>query len=726
MKGTVFLILAIIWVTASLADATDNDTLADQHFAEAVKLLGQADHEAAIAEYEKVIELAPESEIAQDAQYWIGQSYFRMGRYDKALSVFEEIVQAYPESAIVPVTQLMVTRVQQEKKNGKPKKRNIESDSGTIIDPETGIKYTRIKVLAGENDVITYTTGGIDISPNEKFLIWEKRVVPVDGGATFDLVDMPANRGSWSPDGRKICFYSDEAIWVIPVSPDTGKAVGTAKKLLDGEYRYQMPVSWSPDSETITFERRDKEEVGYIYTLSTKDNTLTQITHDPVYEGHPIWSPDGEKIAYNRGNEIRIIPAEGGEPREIVDRGRPASWSSDSNWLAYNYPLTLVHVTRMSKIVVRQPGAIGSFLSWSSEGAKLLFYRPSYDSKSVLKVVSASGGPSFELGDSLSIGAWEQSWSPDGKMVIVKGKDSDGKSVFWEIPLAGGDALPLRLDVSVDVEPWLMSLSPDCKKAFFAANADGDAKDLWVVPVSLEDGRTTGPAVKIFSAWDAKTAYNITFSWSPDGTKIALIHGYDVWIASTEGDDPVQVETEEGEFTPVWSPDGRMIAHRVYYSENEKALRVLSVSDGKITKILETPRQPDRRIEYTWSPDSREVAIHSKGVISVISVADGSSRLIADPERLGIADFWGIQWSPDGKNLAFLTDQSEEICVIPVKGGEITRLAADDSGEKYFLYWSPDGKWLSYNSDQAIKTRPEGAIWEADLSELLSGEESGR
>ncbi len=725
MKGTVFLILAIIWVTASLAPATDNDTLAGQHFEQAVELLRGADHEAAIVEYEKVMELAPESEIAQDAQYWIGQSYFRMGHYNKALSVFEEIVHAYPESAIAPVTQLMVARVQQEKKNGKPKKGNIESDSGTIIDSETGIKYTRIKALTGENDVITYTTGGIDISPNGKFLIWEKRVVPVGGGATFDLVDMPANRGSWSPDGRKICFYSDGAIWVIPVSPDTGKAVGTAKKLLDGEYRFQQIVNWSPDSEKIVFGRRDKESRGDIYTLSVTDGTLTQITDDPVYEGHPIWSPDGKKIAYNRGNEIRIIPAEGGEPREIVDRGRPASWSWDSNWLVYSYPLTLVHITRMSKIVVKQPDAIGNFLSWSSEGAKMLFYRPSYDNRSVLKVVSISGGPSFELGDSLSIGAWEQSWSPDGKMVIVKGRDSDGNPAFWGIPLAGGDALPLRLDVSVDGEQWLMSLSPDCKKAFFAVNADGDAKDLWVVPVSLEDGRTTGPAIKIFSAWDAKTAYNITFSWSPDGTKIALIHGYDVWIASTEGDDPVQVETEEAEFTPIWSPDGNMIAHRVYYSENEKAFRVLSVSDGKITNILETPRGPDKRIKYTWSPDSKEVAIRSKGVISAISVADGSSRLIADPKRLGTTDFWEIQWSPDGQNLALLMDHSQ-IAVVPVKGGEITRLAADDSGEKYFLYWSPDGKWLSYNSDQAVKTRPEGAIWEADLSELLNGEESGR
>jgi Tol biopolymer transport system component len=34
--------------------------------------------------------------------------------------------------------------------------------------------------------------------------------------------------------------------------------------------------------------------------------------------------------------------------------------------------------------------------------------------------------------------------------------------------------------------------------------------------------------------------------------------------------------------------------------------------------------------------------------------------------------------------------------------------------------WSPDGKWISYSSDEQMRTRPEGTIWEADVSEFLS------
>jgi len=49
-------------------------------------------------------------------------------------------------------------------------------------------------------------------------------------------------------------------------------------------------------------------------------------------------------------------------------------------------------------------------------------------------------------------------------------------------------------------------------------------------------------------------------------------------------------------------------------------------------------------------------------------------------------------------------------------------LATDDTGGKYWLYWSPDGKRISYNSDGYVKLRT-AAIWEADVSELLSGME---
>jgi ankyrin repeat protein len=92
------------------------NTEAEQHFEKANELRKVTDHDAAIAEYEKVISLSPNSRIAQDAQYWIGQCYFEDGQFDAALSAFEKLLDEYPASPIVPSTKQMIERIQQAKK----------------------------------------------------------------------------------------------------------------------------------------------------------------------------------------------------------------------------------------------------------------------------------------------------------------------------------------------------------------------------------------------------------------------------------------------------------------------------------------------------------------------------------------------------------------------------------------------------------------------------------
>jgi len=116
---TVCLILATVPGISSLilADiASETDTKAQQHFEKANELRKLADYDAAIAEYNKVISLSPKSKIAQDAQYWVGQSYFGAGQFDAALSAFQKLLDEYPASAIIPSTKLMIERIQQAKK----------------------------------------------------------------------------------------------------------------------------------------------------------------------------------------------------------------------------------------------------------------------------------------------------------------------------------------------------------------------------------------------------------------------------------------------------------------------------------------------------------------------------------------------------------------------------------------------------------------------------------
>ncbi|MFC1716443.1 sigma-70 family RNA polymerase sigma factor, partial [Candidatus Poribacteria bacterium] len=487
-------------------------------------------------------------------------------------------------------------------------KQGATSDKDVIIDPRTGIKYTKTKslTLVGKSNV-DLSPDWLNLSPNGKFLLSGKSVVPMDGGDPFHLVDMPVAAGSWSPDGRKVVFYSRGSIWMIPVSPDTGRAADQARKLLDGEYWNQIIVGWSPNSERIVFERIDKEIRGDIWTLSVTDGSLTRITDDPVRERRPTWSPDGKTIAYNKregGGEIWVVSAESRTPGKIIDKGYRPSWSPDSAWLVYKVArrdrkFRFFRLADGRKLDITPPDEVGQFFSWSTDGKKMLFYRSPYEEKFSFKVVSTSGGLSFELGRNLKLYPYSQFWTPDSRMIITAGSESsasrtdpytlsmiitageskDGKSGFWIIPLSGGEPFLLELDVLAPGESNLRTLSPDCRKLIFAAQQDDGTADLWVASISMEDGRAIGPAVKIFDGWGANVGLSKR-GWSTDGMKIATSRDGDIWIASAQGGEPVQITNAPGgEYYPAWSPDGEMIAY-TYRSEGE-SIMVVSASGGE-------------------------------------------------------------------------------------------------------------------------------------------------
>lgn len=174
---------------------------------------------------------------------------------------------------------------------------NDYPDERTIVDPETGIKYTKIRIFVGKNDVIN-DIGGIHLSPDGRFVVLENKVVPLNGSDPFDLVDMKALRATYASGMKKAAFFADSAIWIVPVSPETGRANGKPEKLLSGGYNYQHPVSWSPDGEKIAFVRMDKTITEDIWTLSLSDRKLLPVTDSPGLEHYPAWSPDGKTIAY--------------------------------------------------------------------------------------------------------------------------------------------------------------------------------------------------------------------------------------------------------------------------------------------------------------------------------------------------------------------------------------------------------------------------------------------
>ena len=127
----ILVMLCLVWTISAApvcraAHSTGGSETTDEHFDRARGLLNAGRYEEAAKEFEVVVKLTPDgSKVGQNARYWVGQSYFRMGQFDKALSTFEKLIEDHPGSAIVPVAQLMVERVQRYRKDHQPTFRKI-------------------------------------------------------------------------------------------------------------------------------------------------------------------------------------------------------------------------------------------------------------------------------------------------------------------------------------------------------------------------------------------------------------------------------------------------------------------------------------------------------------------------------------------------------------------------------------------------------------------------
>ncbi|MCP4633189.1 MAG: hypothetical protein GY855_09715 [candidate division Zixibacteria bacterium] len=142
---------------------------------------------------------------------------------------------------------------------------------------------------------------------------------PVGGGSEVTIISASYDSYSlgwfcFSPDGTQIAYCAAIGDWTnnnfdIYVMPVTG---GTSQQLTTNTARDAYPV-WSPDGEYIAFSS-DRSGNRDIWMIPAKGGIPTQLTNSPEIEYCPDWSPDGKKIAYAGKGGIWVIDAPTYEP----------------------------------------------------------------------------------------------------------------------------------------------------------------------------------------------------------------------------------------------------------------------------------------------------------------------------------------------------------------------------------------------------------------------------
>lgn len=149
------------------------------------------------------------------------------------------------------------------------------------------------------------------------------------------------------------------------------------------------------------------------------------------------------------------------------------------------------------------------------------------------------------------------------------------------------------------------------------------------------------------------------------------------------------------EYAPVWSPDGRRLAHHTLTADGRDALVVFDLDTGRQAATVDVGFPPVGAVEASWSPEGSRLAYWStsdaSNEIRVLDVATGTSSNLTDHPS---ADRFPA-WSPSENLLAFWTDRSGR--------GELWLMASDGTGPRALAEigaahapsaWSPAGQRL--------------------------------
>lgn len=720
----------------SQSDALMN---AQKSFRLASGLVKQSRLESALAEYQNVIRLAPESVQAVESELWTGHCQYKLGKLKEAVATLNTLIREHPENVLIPAAELMISQVRQAIGNEPPMKNNpvITLDDSTIKDTITGIKYTRINSWAGKNDILLHASSITDISPKGRFLIHKNLVIPFDNSDPIEIHETQPSGYSYSrlsPDGSSIAFRTDSALFIIPVSPESGRPTGPANELIKGNDSSLKEFSWSPDGKSLVMTVYNENFESWLNIFNFKDSSFTKITQTFTtgMARNPVCSRNGSNFLYQWRNLsydfiIKLSSATSGKSLTLVDSCLNYNHfilSPDNGWILYKNKAGIPNLFRLAdkqKKELVPPEEVGDFVSWAGPGSKVYYYRNSYESDTVISVASINGGPVFECGG--QPGQWLVDWLPDSKGLIVAGPGKTGQNSLRLVSLGNQES---KLFAGLSNTGSFPSFSPDRSHLLLELGLAGRLTDLSSIAVSLRDGKVAGEAVLFFRGF---TGYALDCAWSPDGKKIAVCNQGELYICYPEaGETPVQLTTTPYlENFPLWSPDGNLIA---VFESATTLLRIIRANDGEVIRSFENVEY------YDWIPPKTEIIIaNHDGLLFSFELTTGKVRNISNWKELSNSpELWDLKCSPDGKwvaiegynnNIEFGTS----IYLINVTDGTGTEIAGEDPGDKDRLIWSPDSRWIAYVSDRSKKVRLESTLWEADLTEFMNkmkpGDETG-
>jgi dipeptidyl aminopeptidase/acylaminoacyl peptidase len=240
-------------------------------------------------------------------------------------------------------------------------------------------------------------------------------------------------------------------------------------------------------------------------------------------------------------------------------------------------------------------------------------------------------------------------------------------------------------------------LSPDGEQIAFIWDRD-DQSDVYVMA-------SAGGWPRRISTRRAAAAYwaDEIPQWSPDGRFLAFTMQDHVYVAPASGGLPQKIsDFAASASSPVWLPDSNQLV--VSVERNDQVQLLLTDRNGRWPRhIIQTPGD-------AWdakpSPDGRFLLFTHRPFddmnrldIWLVELETGQLRELTDTPKLRN---WGGIWSPDGEQIAFISQRPEfnEVWLVRPDGAGLRQLshAGADFAD---LAWSPDGSQIACSINRA-------------------------
>jgi len=247
-------------------------------------------------------------------------------------------------------------------------------------------------------------------------------VVDVDSGARKTVATVPAMGNehiAWSHAGDAIAFQGKvvNGYDLISIVSVDGKALGSID--------FAGTPTWSPDDRSIAVTKF----LDGVYVANRDGTNMHKVSQVPGLDmafNLPDWSPDGTKLAFMAGDQpyysIYVAAADGSGETKIAETtdGKQVFWprfSPDGAKLAYERGSSVAAdgTTRVNWVVANADGSnpqtlsvdvVGGYLGWSPDGRELFGY-DSKDGQDYIVLVDAMSGALHRIPSS---GSWTTSW----------------------------------------------------------------------------------------------------------------------------------------------------------------------------------------------------------------------------------------------------------------------------------------------------------------------------